>query len=337
MLAFLQNAAMDDPRWLALLVFPFAILLMRWVRPHGSHYPLPHSAFAWIPPTNGVHTMMPRLRILLRTAALSCLVPIIAGFGAANTESDEEQKSGALMLALDVSSSMSADDFAPGNRLTQARFQLEKFTLGLPDIAVGLLRFAAVPELLTPVTRDREAVTTALTRIEPAGFGEDGTAIGSAIASAASRLRGNPSPSRRILLLTDGVSNRGSISPADAARIARSLGISLDIIGIGTGQISRFWIPSEEGAALEVEARIAIDDASLEELCAIAGGRYLRVRSPEELREALDSLYPAAAARGAAAADVAGTPAAVVFAWLALTLLATEFALGAFLFPEIPG
>lgn len=333
MRAFLEKAALDDPLWLLLLIPPVVALILRWFRKSRGSRSLPHPALAWVPAGGGIHSYMLRFKSLLRTVALMCLVPIIAGAGSAAGGARAQREESALMLALDVSSSMSAEDFAPGNRLAQARLKLEEFIHGLPEISVGIVRFAAVPELLVPLTQEKEAVLSALARMEPAGYGEDGTAIGSAIASAASRLQGSSAASRSIVLLTDGVNNRGSVSPADASRIARSLGLSLNIIGMGTGRISRFWVPAERGGTLAVEARIEIDDQNLEELCTIAGGRYQRVRSPEELRQALRSLRPASMP----ASGNGEHPAILVFAWLALALLAFELALNVFLFREAPG
>lgn len=337
MLAFLETAAMDDPLWLVLLILPAVALLLRWVRKDGVHRALPHPALAWIPANRGIHAHMSRVQILLRAAALMCLVPIIAGAGSAAVDARARKADIALMLAIDVSSSMSAEDFAPGNRLAQARHRLEEFVGGLPGVSVGIVRFAAVPELLVPLTRDKGAVLSALARIEPAGYGEDGTAIGSAIASAANRLHGSSADSRSIILLTDGVNNRGSVSPADAARIARSLGLSLNIIGIGTGQVTRFWIPAEQGTAQAVEARIEIDDQNLEELCTIAGGRYQRVRNPEELGQALEALQTPAVTAPPLTGERAQSSVILLLAWLALGLLTIEFASNAFLFPETPG
>jgi Ca-activated chloride channel family protein len=196
-------------------------------------------------------------------------------------------QSAALVIVLDISSSMTSADFAPLNRLEAARESLRSFIGQLPNVGVGLVSVAGAPFLAAPVTEEHSFVLRVLDRLRPAGFGEDGTALGTGLASAINRIRGGSWSSRRILLVTDGVSNRGALSPADAAALCRELGIRVDAIGLGTDQVSRFVVPVSDGQGQEVDAKIEIDDDALARMAAKAGGSYRRARNRAELAQAL--------------------------------------------------
>jgi Ca-activated chloride channel family protein len=232
---------------------------------------------------------------------------------------------------------MTAQDFAPESRLVAAKQVLEEFVTSSPGFELGLIQVAAFPKLMVPVTAERASVLKALQTVNSAGFGEDGTAIGSGIASAANRLRGAAWNRRRILLLTDGVNNRGSISPVDAARLAAGMGIRIDAVGLGTDRVSRYWVPASEQSSVEVEARIEIDDKALAEVAGITGGAYRKVADSAELRRVLLDLAselrqpsePPGAERRVSLPQALSA--------CALLLLCVEFAWRRFLFSELPG
>jgi Ca-activated chloride channel family protein len=278
-----------DPLFLCLTLPVFAGLALRWLRPAHRRFAVPFSGYSWLPVSCHKGGATPRASLLLKTIALLCLVLIAAGIGSADRPRRALPRP-ALVLVLDVSSSMTADDFSPTNRLEEAKKRLREFLAAHQDAEAGLVQFAASPRLLAPVTGDLATLALALQRVQPAGAEEDGTAIGSGIASAVSRLRNGPWGERRILLVTDGVSNRGSLAPLDAARLASIFGIRIDAIGIGTDAVSRLWVPNPGGGQTEVEARIDIDDQTLESVTAETGGSYQRVRNSVELSRALDSL-----------------------------------------------
>jgi Ca-activated chloride channel family protein len=167
--------------------------------------------------------------------SLMALVPVIAGI---KLTGGPMQETSALMIVLDTSSSMTADDFSPDGRLGEAKKHLQRFVANAQFTEMGIIVYARSPRLMIPTTADRAAVQAAITGIREAEYAEDGTSIGSAIASAVNRLRAGNWRQRRIMLITDGVNNSGPISPFDAAKLARSLDIRIDTLGIGTGAIA---------------------------------------------------------------------------------------------------
>ncbi len=273
----------------------------------------------------------------IRVVALICLVPIAAGLQSGRMVPLEVQKPEALVIVLDVSSSMTAEDFKPENRLAAAKELLKEFVASHEKLEVGLVLLAASPRLAVPVTPDHPYLIEALDKVSSAAYGEDGTAIGSGIASAINRLREQSARRNRILLVTDGVNNRGALSPADAARIAADMGVVINAIGIGTDAVSRFWVPSPQGVPAERNARIEIDDGALEQLAEITGGSYKRVTGYDEMRQALLSLAEEISPL------VEGYGREVDYTWVqwlsaaCILFICLEFVLTRFVFFELPG
>jgi Ca-activated chloride channel homolog len=266
--------------------------------------------------------------------SLMALVPVIAGIQRIGEPIPETS---ALMIVLDTSSSMTADDFAPEGRLGEAKKHLQRFVANAQYSEMGIVTYARSPRLMIPTTADRAAVHAAITVIREAEYGEDGTSIGSAIASAVNRLRAGAWRQRRIMLITDGVNNSGPISPLDAAKLARSLDIRIDTLGIGTDSVSHFRVPSPDGKSLPLEARIEIDEKSLEDVAQETGGTYSRARNSEELLKSLISLAGTQRrSSGILRAPASPEPARFLLV-AAIAILAIGFLLSHFIFPKIPG
>jgi len=322
--------------WLLLLALvPLALVFLSRSPLLRRRHGLALSSYDWIPAAGRSSAYPLRLASLSRFAALVCLVLIAAGIRIDRVVAAKPPE--ALIILLDVSSSMTAEDFSPTNRLEAAKELLSEFAVTRTNTDLGLILMAASPRLMVPATLERDAIGQALSRAVAAGFEEDGTAIGSGIASAVNRLRNGPWYRRRILLVTDGVNNRGALAPMDAARIAAAMGITIDTIGIGSDTISRYWIPSASGAPIEVKARIQIDDKALESVSRITGGSYRHVANSTELRHALELLAADSRENPPTAApqpDYAGIRWLMVFA---VFLIGVEFLLTRFVFPELPG
>jgi Ca-activated chloride channel family protein len=288
-------------------------------------------ACEWLPDSERRSGRGPRLQQLARVGAAVALAAIAASPGPVAAESAPADS--AEMIVLDCSSSMTADDFQPRNRLEAAAAALVDHVRGRPSGQFGVIAFAASPRLAAPVTPDRESIVAALRSARTASFHDDGTAIGAAISSAINRLRSGPWKERRILLVTDGVDNRGPVSPLDAADLARALGIAVDVIGLGTAGLSRFLVPLPGGGVTELRARIEIDSRGLEAVAARAGGTFRGARNAQELRAALAAL--------AAPPRTIPVPARSrrwlqLLALAALGLLVLELLVGRFLLPELP-
>jgi len=327
----------SHPWMLLLALWPLLLPFMRGLprlRKLG-HVSLP--TYDWMPAFAISSSRMRWLGDIVRMFALFCLVLIAAGIRSGRAISVEVERPEAMVIVLDISSSMTAEDFSPGNRLEAAKNLLTAFASSRSNSEMGLILLAASPRLMVPITRETLALPQVLKNVRPAGFGEDGTAIGSGIASAVNRLRDGPWNKRRILLVTDGVNNRGSLAPSDAARLAAGMGIRIDTIGIGSDSVSRYWAPSALGPPVEIKASIQIDDKALEEVSTIAGGKYQRVTNSDELDRALQALRNATPELAVAASVRFEYSWMRILAAASILLICFEFVLTRFLCPELPG
>lgn len=193
-----------------------------------------------------------------------------------------------IVLALDISSSMRAEDFAPANRLAAAKEVLLEFVRGRERDRLGAVAFARNAVTITPLTLDHEILEAQLAEV---GIGdiEDGTAIGNAIAASVNRLAGSEAESRVIVLLTDGVSNAGEIHPLTAAGLAKARGIRVYTVGAGreTGGAMPVRAP---GGAVVTRRAPGVDAETLRKVAEATGGRYFQARDTEGLRAVYDEI-----------------------------------------------
>ncbi len=197
-----------------------------------------------------------------------------------------------IALAVDISSSMLAEDFQPQNRIEVAKEKVKRFVLGRKTDRVGLVAFSGEALTQVPLTTDYPVILAAIDNLQ-VGQLEDGTAIGTAIATAANRLRTAPGRSRVMVVLTDGENNRGAIDPRTAAQAAAAFGIRIYTIGVGTEGMAA--VPVGRGLfGLRYENRpVKIDEQLLTEIATSTGGRYFRARDGEALQriyEQIDTL-----------------------------------------------
>lgn len=188
----------------------------------------------------------------------------------------------AIVIAIDVSSSMLAEDFAPSNRLTVAKQQAAAFVRGRTADRIGLVSFAGEAVTQVPVTLDYPSLERSIAALE-VGLLEDGTAIGSGLGTAVARLRRVPGKEKVVLLLTDGENNRGLIDPRTAARTAQAFGVKVYTVGVGTEGEAR--IPTGRGLnGFRYEVLpVRIDEELLTEIAEGTGGQYFRARDAEAL------------------------------------------------------
>jgi len=193
-----------------------------------------------------------------------------------------------IVLLVDVSTSMRAEDLSSAgttrNRLDAAKEVIARFVEQRPDDRIGMVAFSALPYSVSPLTLDHGWLVRQLARLET-GMIEDGTAIGDGIASAVNRLRESTSRSKVVVLLTDGINNRGALTPEDAARAARALGIRIYTVGAGTGGLARVPVADASGGTRFVMQESEIDEASLAGIADITGGRYFRAADYAALAE----------------------------------------------------
>ena len=198
-----------------------------------------------------------------------------------------------IMLALDVSRSMLAEDFTVGgeraNRLDAVKQVTQKFIEGRPNDRIGILCFAGRPYLVSPLTLDHDWLLQNLERVR-IGLVEDGTAIGSAIASAANRLKDKEAKSRIVVLLTDGDNNAGKVKPTDAAEAAKALGIKVYSVGAGTRGFAPVPMRDMFGRTVYRNVKVDVDEETLKKVAAISGAEFYRATDTKTLGEIFEQI-----------------------------------------------
>ncbi|HVP14294.1 MAG TPA: VWA domain-containing protein [Terriglobales bacterium] len=189
--------------------------------------------------------------------------------------SETESRGVDIMLAIDISPSMSAQDFQPRNRLNVALETARDFIRHRPHDRIGLVGFAATAFTQCPLTLDHDALDELLDGLD-FGLAEDGTAIGMGIATATARLRESRTPSKVIVLLTDGANNRGQIDPLTGADLARAYGIKVYTILVGRGGRVPVPMPDGTGAFRTVMMQMDVDPVTLARMAQRTGGRFYR-------------------------------------------------------------
>ena len=192
-----------------------------------------------------------------------------------------------IMLVLDVSRSMLAEDFTIGNRranrIDAVKLVTEQFIRERPNDRIGLVAFAGRPYLVSPLTLDHDWLIRNLERLR-IGLVEDGTAIGSAIASAANRLKDKEAKTKLTVLLTDGDNNAGKVQPLTAAEAAKALGIRIYTIGAGTEGEAPFPLTNQFGRTVYRNVLVKFDEKTLQEIATMTSGQYFRATDTNSLR-----------------------------------------------------
>jgi Ca-activated chloride channel family protein len=227
-------------------------------------------------------TAIKHVPFILRLLAISCL---IVALGRPQTRNDQEMVSGEgvdIMLCMDVSGSMLAQDFTP-NRLEAMKQVAADFVDKRPTDRIGLVIFAGESFTASPITMDRNTLKAQIFNAQ-SGFLADGTAIGDGLATSVERLKDSKAKSRVIILLTDGENQGGLIDPYSAKEIAKSVGIRVYTIGMGTEGFAAAPMQSETGEVTIQKQKVNIDEKLLKEIAAETGGLYFRARDNASLQ-----------------------------------------------------
>jgi len=272
---------------------------------------------------------------VLRIAAVILLVVALARPRSGTEVREITSKGVDIMLALDVSSSMQAEDFKPHNRLYVAKEELKKFVAKRINDRIGLVVFARYSFTQCPLTVDYDVL---LRYVDQVDFGviEDGTAIGMALANAVNRLRESDAKSKIIVLLTDGENNAGEIDPLTAANLATAFNIKIYTIGAGRPGNAMYPVDDPLFGKRYVYQPTRINEASLQEIAKITGGKYFRARSEQELNEIYSIIDSMEKTEIEVSASVQYKELFHHFALAGLILLAVEVVLGNSVFRKLP-
>lgn len=194
-----------------------------------------------------------------------------------------------IILILDCSGSMLSEDFKPKNRLNVAKEVVKSFIEGRKNDRIGLVVFSADAITQCPLTTDYNVLLSLLEKVE-IGMIEDGTAIGNALSLSVARLKNSKAKSKVIILLTDGQNNRGEISPLTAMEIAKTFGIKVYTIGVGTKGYAMMPYEDPIFGKRYVQVPVNIDEELLQKIANETGAKYFRATDPEKLKEIYKSI-----------------------------------------------
>lgn len=272
-------------RGLSLGAWPFLLLLLLlpagwlWAKGRRLRLPFPGVAGARRPRAS---RMWDAWVPAWRSVCLALVVLALASPQRTVERVERRSEGVSIVLALDISSSMLAEDFRPDNRIAVAKRELARFVAGRGADQLGLVAFAGEALTVVPGTLDHELLLQAVGNLE-VGQLDDGTAIGTALATAVNRLRSVEAPSKVVVLLTDGDNNRGSISPREAAAAAAALGIRVYTIGVGRDGVAPVPIGRTRFGYQYAEMEVLVNDELLADLATATGGLYFRATDPEAL------------------------------------------------------
>jgi Ca-activated chloride channel family protein len=222
-----------------------------------------------------------RIPGLVRLLALAAIIVALARPQTGITSESVLTEGIDIVLAMDVSSSMLAEDLEP-NRLEAAKQVAAEFAQGRRNDRIGLVAFAGQAYTQAPLTLDYGVITGLLEELD-VGMIEDGTAVGMGLATAVKRLQSSDAESKVVVLLTDGRNNRGEIGPATSAQMAQALGIRVYTIGAGTRGTARVPVDDPFQGRRYVNMRVDLDEPTLREMAELTGGRYFRATDRESL------------------------------------------------------
>ena len=270
-----------DSPWALLLLLVFPLLTSRRRREVAKN-----AAVLWV--RVGVEWAASRSALPVRAvavvpwAALALALLALARPQQGLRLSETETRGVDIVLALDISPSMRAEDFRPRNRLFVAKETARDFIRQRPHDRIGLVAFAATSFTQCPLTLDH-AVLTELLESLAFGMAEDGTAIGMGLATSVARLKESRTPSKVIVLLTDGQNNRGAIDPLTGAELARALGIRVHTVLVGRGGMVDVPVDDPVYGRRVERVRMEVDEGVLREIAVRTGGRFYRALDTDAL------------------------------------------------------
>jgi Ca-activated chloride channel family protein len=234
---------------------------------------------------NTVPTFRHYLRHILfafRTVSVFLLIIVLARPQATNKFQNVSTEGIDIVLTIDISGSMLARDFRP-DRLEASKNVATEFISGRPYDRIGLVVFSGESFTQCPLTTDHAVLVNLLREIQ-SGMIEDGTAIGMGLATSVNRIKDSEAKSKVIILLTDGVNNRGEIAPATAAGIAKTYGVRVYTIGVGTQGMAPYPVNTPFGIQYQ-DMPVEIDEAILKEISETTGGKYFRATDNDKLQQ----------------------------------------------------
>lgn len=222
------------------------------------------------------------LPFILRQAVFALLIMVVARPQSSNSWENVTTEGIDIIIAVDISGSMLAEDFKP-NRLEASKSVATEFIAGRADDRMGLVVFSGESFTQCPLTTDHAVLMNLFQGIQ-SGIIEDGTAIGLGLATSVNRLKDSDARSKVIILLTDGMNNRGEIAPITAAEIAKSFNIRVYTVGVGSLGTAPYPFRTQFGIQYQ-NVKVEIDEVVLQDIAGMTGGKYFRATNNQKLKE----------------------------------------------------
>ena len=267
--------------WLELILIPL-VLWHIWKEKKGSAPALVYSGISQFAVAGKFRRYLMHLPFVFRMLAIAMIIVAIARPRSSESFEKTDTEGIDIVLTLDVSTSMLARDFTP-DRINAAKDIAIEFISQRPNDRMGIVVFAGESFTQCPLTTDRATLINLMKDIET-GLIEDGTAIGNGLATAVARLKDSKAKSRVIILLTDGVNNRGEISPLTASEIAKTFGIRVYTIGVGAMGMAPYPVMTPFGVDIQ-QVEVQIDEPLLQKIAEDTGGKNFRATDNTKLLE----------------------------------------------------
>ena len=277
-----------NPLYLFLLLLLIPVIVWYILKQKNAQASLQVSttqAFDKMPKSYKVY--LRHVRFALRILVITCLIIVLARPQSTDNWQNSSTEGVDIVLALDISGSMMARDFKP-DRVEAAKDVAAQFVSGRENDNIGLVIFAGESFTMCPMTTDH-AVLLNLMKDVHCGMVDDGTAIGDGLATAINRIKDGPAKSKTIILLTDGTNNAGDIAPLTAAQIAKSLGIRVYTIGVGSKGLAPYPVQTPYGITYQ-NMPVEIDESALQQIAATADGKYFRATNKNVMKNIFEEI-----------------------------------------------
>ncbi len=319
--------------WLSAILFPIAAWYVYRTMKGGATIRIPTTdTFAGYSKTFKYY--LRHLPFVMHCAVVTLLIAALARPQSTESGSSSKTQGIDIVLALDISGSMLARDFLP-DRIAAAKEVAANFINDRRGDRIGLVVFAGESFTQSPLTTDKATLLNLLAQVKT-GMIEDGTAIGNGLATSINRLRESDAKSKVIILLTDGVNNTGRIAPMTAAEIAKSLGIKVYTVGVGTRGEAPYPGRDMWGNTVMMNVPVEIDEQMLTDIAAMTGGQYFRATDKKSLQAIYDNINQLEKTTIDTSEYTIYNELYAAFALWALIILAAEFLLRALYLRQIP-
>ena len=325
----------EYPKLLWLLMVP-ALLVLHYIyrevaqkRPHLRV----STSVPWMLRGRSFMSFFLHVPFVLRIAALALIVVAIARPRSSEDMERVDTEGIDIVLAMDVSTSMLARDLTP-DRISASKDIAIEFISQRPTDRMGIVVFAGESFTQCPLTTDRATLINLMKEVQT-DLIEDGTAIGNGLATAVARMKDSDAKSRVVILLTDGVNNRGEVSPNMAAEIAKTYGVRVYTIGVGKEGMAPYPVMTPWGVEVQ-NVKVEIDEALLSEIAESTGGRYFRATDNTKLAEIYSEINRMEKARTTVDSFPVYKELFGMYALLALLALLLELILNWFVIRKLP-